>query len=333
MKAIQIKGYNRKRIDIVLAEVERPQPKAGQVLIAIKAAGVNPVDNKISQGDLDMVLPIRFPYTLGHEFSGVVVELGQGVHEWAVGDRIFGLVDVYGLGAFAQYVCIQADKLARIPEGVSFEQAASIAVTALTAYQCLDMLQARAGQSIFISGASGGLGAMAIPQAKSRGLKVYASGSAKNRERLMALGLEAYFDYKTEDYVQALGSVDHVLDTVGTSEFSKEVSLLASGGTIVSISALPDGKFARRLGLPWWKQWLFSLVGYRLNAQAQARGGRYEFHFVESNGEQLREIAELVDQGLLRPDIDSIYPLEEAERALTRVKEGGLVGKVILRID
>lgn len=332
MKAIQISKYNSKRIDVELVETEQPKPQAGEVLIAIKAAGVNPVDNKISEGALDMVLPIRFPYTLGHEFSGVVVELREGVSDWSVGDKVFGLIDVYGLGAFAEYVCIQADKLAKIPDGLSFEEAASIPVTALTAYQCLDMLGAQSGQSLFISGASGGLGAMAIPQAKKRGLRVYASGSAQNRERLLALGLDAYFDYKTEDYASALRSVDHVIDAVGTSEYRKQVAMLAPGGTIVSIAALPDDKFAKRFGLSWWKQCLFKLVAYRLNAQAKARGGRYEFHFVESNGKQLREVAELVREGLLKQSVDSVYPLAEADKALSRIKQGGVVGKVVLKV-
>lgn len=333
MKVIQISKYNRKHIDIELAEIEQPKPKAGEVLIAIKAAGVNPVDNKISEGQLDLVLPIRFPYILGHEFSGVVAELGEGVKDFVIGDKVFGLIDVYGLGSFAEYICIKADKLAKMPEGLTYEEAASIPVTALTAYQCLDMLGAKSGQSLFISGASGGLGAMAVPQAKRRGLRVYTSGSAKNRDRLLSLGVDAYFDYKTEDYAAALGTVDHIIDTVGTSEYKKEVGMLAKGGTIVSISALPDDKFAKRFGLPRWKQWLFKLAGYRLNSMAKARGGRYEFHFVESNGRQLREIAELLREGVLTPSVDSVYPFEEAYKALDRVKAGGVVGKVILRID
>ena len=261
MKAIQIFKYNKQDISATLVEIAKPEIQADEVLVRIKAAGVNPLDNKITRGGVKMLVPHQLPLTMGHEFAGIVEEVGSKVQGLSVGDKVYGLMPTIKAGAFAEWAAVPASILAPMPEGLSYTEATSIPLTALTAYQALDLMQVQAGKTIFISGGSGGFGAMAIPLAKARGLVVYTSGNATSRERVLALGADRYFDYRTEDYLQELEQVDYVIDSVGGAELSKQMKLLSSGGHIVSLNGMPNGRFARSFGLPKWKQWLLALVG------------------------------------------------------------------------
>ena len=185
MKAFQLQQYDKKNLALNCVDLPRPQVAPNEVLIEVKAAGVNPLDNMITRGDVKMITPYALPQTMGNECAGVIVEVGSEVSDFAVDDAVFSRLPISRPGAFAEYVAVPADAVARMPEGLSFEEAASIP---LTAYQALDLLEAKPGSSIFISGGSGGLGAMAIPLAKARGLKVYTNGNSASRERVMALG-------------------------------------------------------------------------------------------------------------------------------------------------
>lgn len=186
MKAFQLQQYDKKNLALNCVDLPRPQVAPNEVLIEVKAAGVNPLDNMITRGDVKIITPYELPQTMGNECAGVIVEVGSEVSDFAVGDAVFSRLPISRPGAFAEYVAVPADAVARMPEGLSFEEAASIPLTALTAYQALDLLEAKPGSSIFISGGSGGLGAMAIPLAKARGLKVYTNGNSASRERVMA---------------------------------------------------------------------------------------------------------------------------------------------------
>ncbi len=333
MKAIQIFKYNKQDISATLVEIAKPAIQADEVLVRIKAAGVNPLDNKITRGGVKMLVPHQLPLTMGHEFAGIVEEVGSKVQGLSVGDKVYGLMPTIKAGAFAEWAAVPASILAPMPEGLSYTEATSIPLTALTAYQALDMMQVQAGKTIFISGGSGGFGAMAIPLAKARGLIVYTSGNAASRERVLALGADRYFDYRTEDYLQELKQVDYVIDSVGGAELSKQIKLLSSGGHIVSLNGMPNGRFARSFGLPKWKQWLLSLVGLSLDRQAKRVGATYDFLFVQANGSQLKRITELIEKLGIRPTISKVFTLEEANDALQSIDKSSSLGKTVLTLE
>ena len=333
MKAFQIFKHNKTNLLTTSVDVPRPQPQPHEVLIEVKAAGVNPLDNMITRGDVKMLTPYAFPLTMGNEGAGVVVEVGSSVRDFAVGDKVFTRLPTDQIGAFAEDVVAPATAVAKMPEGLTFTEAASIPLTALTAMQALALMEVKAGQTIFISGGSGGLGAMAIPLAKSRGLTVYTNGNSAARERVLALGADRYLDYKTEDYLEHLPKVDYLLDSLGGAELHRQMKLLKPGGHIVSLRGMPDGDFARRFGLPLWKQWLLSLVGRKLNKEAEKYQARYDFLFVESDGAQLAEVAQLIEQQGIRPTVDRVFPFAETNEALALVARGGASGKVVLSLE
>ena len=333
MKAIQIFKYNKQDISATLVEIAKPEIQADEVLVRIKAAGVNPLDNKITRGGVKMLVPHQLPLTMGHEFAGIVEEVGSQVRGLSAGDKVYGLMPTIKAGAFAEWAAVPASILAPMPEGLSYTEATSIPLTALTAYQALELMQVQAGKTIFISGGSGGFGAMAIPLAKARGLIVYTSGNAASRERVLALGADRYFDYRTEDYLQELKQVDYVIDSVGGVELSKQIKLLSSGGRIVSLNGMPNGRFARSFGLPKWKQWLLSLVGLSLDRQAKRVGATYDFLFVQANGSQLKRITELIEKLGIRPTISKVFTLEEANEALQSIDKSSSLGKTVLTLE
>ena len=280
-----------------------------------------------------MLVPHQLPLTMRHEFAGIVEEIGSQVQGLSVGDKVYGLMPTIKAGAFAEWAAVPASILAPMPEGLSYTEATSIPLTALTAYQALELMQVQAGKTIFISGGSGGFGAMAIPLAKARGLVVYTSGNAASRERVLALGADRYFDYRTEDYLQELKQVDYVIDSVGGTELSKQMKLLSSGGRIVSLNGMPNGRFARSFDLPKWKQWLLALVGWDLDRQAKRVGATYDFLFVQANGSQLKRITELIEKLGIRPTISKVFTLEETNEALQSIGKSSSLGKTVLTLE
>lgn len=327
MKAFQLQQYDKKNLALNCVDLPRPQVAPNEVLIEVKAAGANPLDNMITRGDVKMITPYALPQTMGNECAGLIVEVGSEVSDFAVGDAVFSRLPISRPGAFAEYVAVPADAVARMPEGLSFEEAASIP---LTAYQALDLLEAKPGSSIFISGGSGGLGAMAIPLAKARGLKVYTNGNSASRERVMALGADRYLDYREEDYLEVLEPVDYVLDSLGGKELERQMQLLRRGGKIVSLRGMPNARFAKRFGLPTWKRWLLALAAFGVEKKARQLGVSYEFLFVQSNGRQLAEVARLIGEKGIQPSVGQVFPFAETNEALQKVASGGAAGKVVL---
>lgn len=330
MQAFQINRYSSRDLKMTRTELTQPSLQKGEVRIQVKASGVNPLDKMILRGEVKLITPYRLPLTLGNECSGIITQIGQDVTDFAVGDHVFTRLPIGQIGAFADEVTVPATAVAKMPLSLNFIEAASIPLTALTAYQALDLLEAKAGQTIFISGGSGGLGAMAIPLAKVRGLIVYTSGNAASRERVLALGADRYLDYRQEDYLTALPPVDFVLDSLGGDELLRQMRLVKAGGKIVSLRGIPNGSFARRFGLPRWKQLLLSLASFGIERAARKQGIRYEFLFVESNGEQLAEIARLIDEQGIRPSVDKVFPFADANEALAQLARGGSSGKIVL---
>ncbi|MET3557459.1 NADPH:quinone reductase-like Zn-dependent oxidoreductase [Streptococcus rupicaprae] len=330
MKAAQHKIYNKQNIALDLVEVDKPQISGNQVLIRVTAAGVNPLDNMISRGEVKMIVPYKLPQIAGNEVVGLVEAVGNQVSQFQVGDRVFGRLPLDNIGAFAEYVAVEATAFAKVPAYLTDVEAAAVPLTALTIMQALELMGAQAGKTIFISGGTGGVGGMAIPIAKAKGLTVITNGAGDNAERVLALGADRFIDYKAEDYTQTVNGVDYVLDTLGGDETEKQMTIMRQGGHLVSLRAMPNGAFAKCMNLPKWKQVLFGLVGRKFDQMAKKYGVYYDFIFVKSNGEQLQEVADILAQRQIKPSIDTVYPFEEVNAALDKVANGRSRGKTVL---
>lgn len=330
MKAAQHTSYNKNNILLEINEIAKPQISANQVLVKVTAAGVNPVDNMISRGEVKLIVPYKLPQTAGNEFVGVIEELGSQVGGYSVGDRVFAKMPLDHIGAFAEYVAVDSSALAKVPAYLTDVEAAAVPLTALTVIQSFELMDIQAGKTIFISGGTGGVGAMAIPLAKAKGLAVITNGSGEHAERVLSLGADQFIDYKKEDYTQILSNVDYVLDTLGGAETEKQMSIMAKGGKLVSLRAMPNGAFAKRMGLSKVKQFIFGLAGHKFDKMADRYGVTYDFVFVESNGAQLQEVADIFSQSQVKPSIDTVYPFEEVNKALDKVANGRSKGKTVL---
>ena len=333
MKAALHIKYDKKNINLTITEIAKPIITDNQVLVKVTAAGVNPLDNMISRGEVKMIVPYKLPQTAGNEVVGVVEELGSRVSNFKLGDRVFTRLPLDHIGAFAEYVAVDSEALAKVPEYLTDIEAAAVPLTALTIMQALELMGAQAGKTIFISGGTGGVGGMAIPIAKAKGLKVITNGAAVNAERVLNLGADRFIDYKTEDYTKAVSDVDYVLDTLGGAETEKQMSIMKKGGHLVSLRAMPNGAFAKRMNLPKWKQILLGLAGRKFDKMAEKYGVHYHFIFVESNGAQLQEVADIFSKLEIKPSIDTVYTFDEVNAALDKVANGRSCGKTVLSFE
>ena len=333
MKAALHTKYDKKNINLAITEIAKPIITDNQVLVKVTAAGVNPLDNMISRGEVKMIVPYKLPQTAGNEVVGVVEELGSRVSNFKLGDRVFARLPLDHIGAFAEYVDVDSEALAKVPEYLTDIEAAAVPLTALTIMQALELMGAQAGKTIFISGGTGGVGGMAIPIAKAKGLKVITNGAAANAERVLKLGADRFIDYKMEDYTQTVSDVDYVLDTLGGAETEKQMSIMKKGGHLVSLRAMPNGAFAKRMNLPKWKQILLGLAGRKFDKMAEKYGVHYHFIFVESNGAQLQEVADIFSKLEIKPSIDTVYSFDEVNAALDKVANGRSRGKTVLSFE
>jgi len=319
---------NKKNQNLEVKDIPMPEVGEDDVLVKVKYAGVNPLDNMIVREEVKLITPYGYPLVMGNEFSGVVEKVGSNVKNFSEGDRVYARMPLDKIGAFAEYVSINVDALAKIPDYLDFDEAACVPLTALTAIQAFELMNPSRGESIFISGGTGSLGAMAIPIAKDLGLHVITSGSARNREQVMELGVSQFIDYRTQDYSEILSNVDYVLDTLGESELEKEFEILKIGGTLVSLKGLPNGEFADRMGLSAVKKLLFKVAGRKFDKMASKKNQKYYFLFVESNGSQLDMISKIN----IATSIDEIYELDDVNKALQKVDGGGSKGKTLIKI-
>lgn len=333
MKAAILKKYDKNNINLEISDVPAPEVGNNDVLVKIKCAGVNPLDNMITRGEVKLITPYKLPLIMGNEFSGIVEDVGSNVSEFKKGDRVYCRMPLNKIGAFAEYANVDKNALALIPNYLDFEQAACMPLTALTAYQAFDLMNVKANERIFISGGTGSFGAMAIPIAKNLGLHVITSGSLRNKERVMQLGVDEFFDYKTQDYSEILCDVDYVLDTLGEKELEKEFKILKEGGTLVSLKGMPNEEFAKRMGFSAIKKTLFKFAGRKFDKMAKKKNQKYFFIFVEENGKQLRELSKIFEQNRIEPSIDEIFDLSDINKALNKVDNGGSKGKTIIKIS
>lgn len=333
MKAVQIKKY-AKDINTILNDIPKPQISDSEVLIQVEAAAVNPVELLILAGSVKLIQDYTMPLTLGNECSGIVEQVGSKVKDFAKGDRVFTRLPIQKIGAFAEYVAVEQDAVAKMPDGYDFNTAAAIPLTGLTAYQAIvEELEAKPGETLLIPGGSGSFGQMAVPIAKALGLRVIVTGNARAREQFVSMGVDRYMDYKQENYWEQLSDIDYVIDTLGPDEFEHELAVLKQGGRLVSLRTGPNKAFAERKGFSGLKKQLFTLAGSKYDKAAKKQGKEYRFVFVRSDGAQLRKIAEIVERQQIKPAVDSrVFTLDQANDALRLVAKGSLNGKVIIQL-
>lgn len=333
MKAAILNGYDKNGCDLAMKDIPIPEISDQEVLVKIHTAGVNPLDNMIIHGEVKMIVPYKFPLVMGNEFVGVVEKVGTGVSRYSIGDRVYGRMPLAKIGAFAEYAAIHQNAITKVPEYLSDEEAACVPLTALTALQAFELMKPSAGETIFISGGTGSLGAMAIPVAKSYGLTVITNGSAANKDRVLALGVDRFIDYKTEDYAEVLAGVDYVLDTLGDRELPKEFAILKNGGKLVSLRGMPNGEFAVRTGMPAFKRMLLKFAGRKYDQMAAKKNQKYYFIFVHEDGAGLERISEIFAKRHIEPSVDEVFVLEDINKALKKVAEGKSKGKTVIKIS
>lgn len=332
MQAAQLKKY-AENFSLAVREIPVPEIGPQEVLVKVKAAAVNPLDNLIGTGSLKLIQDYEFPLTMGNELTGIVEKVGVQVSGFQKGDRIYTRMPLKKIGAFAEYAAIDSRALALLPSNLNLTNGAAAALTGLTAYQALsEELNVQAGESLFIPGASGSFGQLAVPLAKKLGAKVIASGNGASRQRVLALGADQYLDYRQENYWEKIAQVDYVIDTLGPQEFAHELSVIKKGGRLLSLRTGPNKLFAQRRDFPNWKKVLFSAAGAKFDRQAKQAGVQYRFMFVRSSGDQLRTLARIIEEEKIVPQVDPhFFKLEEADQALQFVAQGHPQGKVIIK--
>lgn len=332
MKAFVMDRYGRS--DVVHAG-EMPEPELGaeDVLVRIHAASINPLDMKIRSGALKMVLPYRLPLILGNDMAGVVERVGARVRHFKPGDEVYARPRQERIGTFAELIAVHEDALALKPRTLTMEQAASIPLVGLTGWQALvEQAGLQPGQKVLIHAGSGGVGTFAIQLAKHLGAYVATTASAANRDLVKGLGADVVIDYKQTDFATALDNYDVVFDTQGGDTLMKSVRVLKPGGRLISISGPPDPAFATASGAPWFVRAAMGVLSYRIRALAKRHQVSYAFLFMRADGGQLRQIAELIDAGAIRPVVDRIFPFASTLAALDYVDTGRAKGKVVLKM-
>ena len=332
MKAFVIDRYKSKDGGQI---VDAPQPPVGDddVLVQVHAAGVNVLDAKIANGEFKLLLPYRFPLTLGNDVAGVVVEVGARVRRFKPGDEVYARPDKDRIGTFAEFIAMNEADVAIKPDALSMEEAASIPLVGLTAWQALvEMADLKPGQKVFIQAGTGGVGTFAIQLAKHLGATVATTASAANFELVKALGADVLIDYKTEDFETMLRGYDVVLHSQDSKTLDKSLRVLKPGGTLISISGPPDPALADQIGLPWYVKQIFRILSYGARRKAKRLGVTFSFLFMRANGDQLSEITALIDQGIIRPVVERVFPFESTQQAVDFVENGRAKGKVVVKV-
>ena len=313
-----------------------PQPTVGhsEVLVRVRAAGLNPVDHKIRQGKLRLLNRLDLPRVAGSELAGVVEEVGAAVTRFAVGDRVFARVDKKKLGAFAPYAVLEESLAARMPESLDFVEGAGLPLAGLTALQALrDELALSPGDRVFISGGAGGVGTLAIQLANWLGATVATTASAKSAELVRSLGAETVIDYQRQKFKDVLRDYDGVFDLTGGQDLSDSFAILKRGGKTVSIAGIPEPVTARvDLDAGPLVTALLWAASAKIRRQARQAGVDYRYLFMQPSGEDLSMLSGLVDSGQLRPVIDRVFPFGRIAEAFTYLEQGHAKGKVIVQL-
>ncbi len=328
MRSIVVQRYGGPdALDIVDAPVPVCGPK--DVRIAVKAASLNPLDFKIREGKLKLVLDVEPPIAIGCDVAGVVKEVGAEARGFAVGDEVFARLEKNRMAGFADEVCADASVAAKKPATASFAEAASIPLAALTSLQALrEVAKLTPGQRVLIHAGAGGVGTLAVQIAKILQLHVTATTSGKNADFVRGLGADAIVDYTKDEPLPT--DLDAVFDTLGTTELAS-IAAIKRGGVVVGIGGLPDGEFANQW-LPWFARpaiWL--MTGKRRRAAAKA-GVSFTYLFMRPDGTQLAELARWIEAGTLKPILHATFPFDQYREAFAELERGRARGKITLTL-
>ena len=256
MKAIVIDTYGGKE-QLKERQIDPPTISDNQVLLEVYATSVNPIDWKVREGYLKEMLPFEFPITLGWDAAGIIAEVGKNVSNFKVGDRVFTRPATNNQGTYAEFVSVDQDLLAKMPEDMTFEEAAAIPLAGLTAWQCLvDFAEIKKGDKVLIHAGAGGVGNFAIQLGKHFGAYVATTASKENEEFVKSLGANQVIDYKEEEFNESLEDYDIVLDAIGGDVLEKSYQVLKKGGKLVSIAGQPSDKDAEKYGVKAGFLWL-----------------------------------------------------------------------------
>src|SRR6266480_1542673 len=332
MKAFIVDRYGS--ADRVRAsEVPDPEMREDDVLTEIHAAGVNPPDSKIRDGEFKLLLPYRLPLVLGNELAGVVIQVGSRVRRFRPGDEVYARPDKNRIGTFAEFIAVSEDDLAIKPKSLTMEEAASIPLVGLTAWQALiEKAKLKKGQKVLIHAGSGGVGTFAIQLAKHVGATVATTTSTANVDLVRSLGADVVIDYKKEDFADVLRDYDVVLNSLDKATLEKSLRVLKPGGQLISISGPPDAAFARNIGASWVLRMIVGFLSYGIRAKAKRRQAHYSFLFMRANGGQLAEITSLIDDDIIRPVVDRVFPFASTRDAMAYVESGRAKGKVVVSL-
>ncbi|MBY4632374.1 NADP-dependent oxidoreductase [Rhizobium croatiense] len=332
MKAFVVDKYKKKGA-LRLANLPEPQLKDNDILVRIQATAVNQLDSKVREGEFKLILPYRPPFVLGHDLAGTVAKVGSRVKRFRVGDEVYARPRDHRVGTFAEYIAIDEADVALKPSNLSMSEAASIPLVGLTAWQALvEVGKVKPGQKVFIQAGSGGVGTFAIQLAKHLGATVATTTSAKNVELARSLGADVVIDYKTQDFEKILSGYDLVLNSQDPKTLEKSLGVLKPGGRLISISGPPDPAFAKELGLNLFLKLVLRLLSRGVRKKAKRLGIAYSFLFMRAEGRQLGEIARLIEQGVIRPVVDKVFPFEKTGDALAYLETGRAKGKVVIAV-
>jgi NADPH:quinone reductase-like Zn-dependent oxidoreductase len=332
MKAFVINKYSKKG-SLQLTEMPLPELKDNDVLVEIYAAAVNLLDSKIKTGEFKLILPYKLPLILGHDVAGIITKVGKNVKKFKGGDEVYARPADYRIGTFAEFIAIDENDVAIKPKNISMEEAASIPLVALTAWQVLvEMAKVKKGEKVFIQAGSGGVGTIAIQLAKYFGATVATTASAKSFDLLKELGADVVVDYKNSDFENTLHDYDVVLNSQDKKTLEKSLRILKPGGKLISISGPPTPDFAKEIKAPWFVKIILSLISSGIRKEAKNKNVDYSFLFMKASGEQLSKITSLIEEEKIKPTIDKIFPFDKTNEALLYVESGRAKGKVVIKI-
>jgi NADPH:quinone reductase-like Zn-dependent oxidoreductase len=332
MNAFILDRYGSK-VALRAGELPDPDVREDEILVQVHAAGVNLLDSKLRSGEFKLILPYRAPFVLGHDVAGVVIRVGAGVKHFKPGDEVYARPADHRIGTFAELIAVQEKDAALKPKKLTMEEAASLPLVGLTAWQALvERGQLKRGQKVFIQAGSGGVGTFAIQLAKHLGATVATTTSTSNIELVRSLGADVIVDYEKEDFVGKLSDYDLVLHSQDGKALVKSLRVLRRGGRLVSISGPPDPGFADEIGAPWFVKLVTRLLSFGARRKARSLDTAFSFLFMKASGHQLRKITALIDAGAVRPVVDKVFPFRSTNEALAYVETGRARGKVVIEV-
>lgn len=318
-----------------LTDVPAPTPGPHDLLVNVRAAGLNPVDFKFRQGQLRPIYRPSLPFVLGNELAGEVAAIGSAVKRFCVGDRVFARVGKNRGGAFAEQACVAEDHAALMPAGLDFATAAAVPLAGLTALQALrDELRVKPGHQVFISGGAGGVGTFAIQIAKWLGAHVTTTASPRGETLVRSLGADAVIDYTSQGLSSLSERFDAGFDLIGGKTLDQMFALMKPGATVVSVAGLPEPQTAmkdldgrRALAALFW------IISYGIRSRARRAGAAYRYLFMHPSGAELTDLAGLIDQGKLKVILDKKFTFQKIAEALSYLESGRAKGKVVVSMD